>query len=262
MTAILEIKNLKKDFLIERKSLFNPENKFLHAMNDVNFVLNKGESLGIVGESGCGKSTLARLVMQLIKPTSGSILYKGVDLSKLSKSELKDARKTMQMIFQNPLSSLDPKKRIIELLVEPLEIYNLHTKEEREAMAMEMLKNVGLHESLAYRYPHEFSGGQAQRINIARALMLKPEIIICDEPVSALDVSIQAQVINLLIDLQKQFNLSYIFISHDLSIVRYFCDRMLVMNGGKIVESGNAEDVYNNPQHEYTKKLLAAKKVI
>lgn len=259
METILRVENLKKDYVISKKGILLPKYNYLHAVNDVSFSIKQGETLGVVGESGCGKSTLARLIMNLIKPTAGQIFYRGVDLSTLNKEELKATRKNMQMIFQNPLSSLDPKKRIIELLCEPLEIYNLYTKEEREQRALDMMSNVGMHRSHAYRFPHEFSGGQAQRINIARALMLNPEVIICDEPVSALDVSIQAQVINLLLDLQDQFKLTYMFISHDLNIIRYFCDRMIVMTAGKVVESGDSEEVYNNPQHEYTKKLLGAK---
>lgn len=255
---ILKAVDLKKDYVIKKKTIFNPNEEVVHAVAGVSFEVEKGETLGVVGESGCGKSTLARLTAQLIKPTGGETYFKDKKLSSLSDKETQEVRRNIQMVFQNPLASLDPRKRIIQLLVEPLEIHNIGTKAEREEKALKMLEEVGLNRSYAYRFPHEFSGGQCQRINIARALMLNPEVLILDEPVSALDVSIQAQVINLLIDLQKQFNLTYIFISHDLNVVRYFCDRIMVMYMGEVVESGDSEEIYFNPKHEYTKKLLNA----
>lgn len=255
---ILKALDLKKDYVIKKKTVFNPNEEVVHAVAGVSFEVEKGETLGVVGESGCGKSTLARLTAQLIKPTGGETYFKGKKLSSLSDKETQEVRRNIQMVFQNPLASLDPRKRIIQLLVEPLEIHSMGTKAEREEKALKMLEEVGLNRSYAYRFPHEFSGGQCQRINIARALMLNPEVLILDEPVSALDVSIQAQVINLLIDLQKQFNLTYIFISHDLNVVRYFCDRIMVMYMGEVVESGDSEEIYFNPKHEYTRKLLNA----
>ena len=255
---ILKALDLKKDYVIKKKTVFNPNEEVVHAVAGVSFEVEKGETLGVVGESGCGKSTLARLTAQLIKPTGGETYFKGKKLSSLSDKETQEVRRNIQMVFQNPLASLDPRKRIIQLLVEPLEIHSMSTKAEREEKALKMLEEVGLNRSYAYRFPHEFSGGQCQRINIARALMLNPEVLILDEPVSALDVSIQAQVINLLIDLQKQFNLTYIFISHDLNVVRYFCDRIMVMYMGEVVESGDSEEIYFNPKHEYTRKLLNA----
>lgn len=255
---ILKAVDLKKDYVIKKKTVFNPNEEVVHAVAGVSFEVEKGETLGVVGESGCGKSTLARLTAQLIKPTGGETYFKGKKLSSLSDKETQEVRRNIQMVFQNPLASLDPRKRIIQLLVEPLEIHSMGTKAEREEKALKMLEEVGLNRSYAYRFPHEFSGGQCQRINIARALMLNPEVLILDEPVSALDVSIQAQVINLLIDLQKQFNLTYIFISHDLNVVRYFCDRIMVMYMGEVVESADSEEIYFNPKHEYTRKLLNA----
>ena len=255
---ILKALDLKKDYVIKKKTVFNPNEEVVHAVAGVSFEVEKGETLGVVGKSGCGKSTLARLTAQLIKPTGGETYFKGKKLSSLSDKETQEVRRNIQMVFQNPLASLDPRKRIIQLLVEPLEIHSMGTKAEREEKALKMLEEVGLNRSYAYRFPHEFSGGQCQRINIARALMLNPEVLILDKPVSALDVSIQAQVINLLIDLQKQFNLTYIFISHDLNVVRYFCDRIMVMYMGEVVESGDSEEIYFNPKHEYTRKLLNA----
>lgn len=255
---IIEVKNLKKDYVLGKGGWFWEKPEILHAVNDISFSVKKGETLGIVGESGCGKSTAARLIAQLIEPTGGEVFYKGKSLSKITGEQTREVRRDIQMIFQNPLASLDPRKRILQLLVEPLEIHGIGDGNSQKEKAFEMLKKVGLRPEHAYRYPHEFSGGQSQRINIARALMLEPKIVICDEPVSALDVSIQAQVINLLIELQEQLDLTYLFISHDLNVVRYFCDRIVVMYYGKIVEEGESEKIYNHPEHDYTKKLLAA----
>lgn len=257
-TCILETQDIKKYYrLPSKKGLFGKK-EYMQAVNGVSLQVKKGQTLGIVGESGCGKSTFARLVSQLITPTSGKVIFKGKELTSASKNDIQLARRDMQMIFQDPYASLDPRKRILQLLMEPMIIHKIGTSEERKEKALNMLEKVGLQRSYANRYPHEFSGGQCQRINIARALMLEPELVICDEPVSALDVSIQAQVINLLIDLQEQMGLTYIFISHDLNIVRYFCDEIAVMYMGEVVEFGEAETIYEHPQHEYTKKLLAA----
>lgn len=257
-TILLETKELKKEYTLKAKTIFNKKAEVLAAVNGVSLQVKTGETLGIVGESGCGKSTFARLITHLITPTSGQVIFQGKELTTFKSEEIQGIRKDIQMIFQDPYASLDPRKRVLQLLMEPLEIHHIGTKEERKAAALEMLEKVGLQKAYANRFPHEFSGGQCQRINIARALMLKPKLIICDEPVSALDVSIQAQVLNLLLDLQEQFNLTYVFISHDLNVVRYFCDRIAVMYMGQVVEYDEAETVYNNPQHDYTKKLLSA----
>lgn len=254
---LLETKDIMKTYTLKKKSLFS-EGESLQAVNGVSLQVKKGKTLGIVGESGCGKSTFARTITQLIKPTSGDVIYKGSSITGLKFSELQSLRKEIQMIFQDPYASIDPKKKILQILTELLDIHKIGTKVEREKKALEMLVKVGLQPEYASRYAHEFSGGQCQRINIARALMLNPELVVCDEPVSALDVSIQAQVINLLIDLQEEFNLTYLFISHDLNVVRYFCDEIAVMYQGEVIEFGEAEEVYNHPQHEYTKKLLSA----
>ncbi|WP_206184341.1 ATP-binding cassette domain-containing protein [Sporolactobacillus sp. THM19-2] len=255
---LLQIHDLTKAFKLPSNNLFFKKNSYNKAVNHVSLDVFKGESLGIVGESGCGKSTLARLITQLIRPTSGEIIYLGQDLASLNNKQLHRVRKDIQMVFQNPYATLDPRKRILNLLMEPLEIHHVGTKKEREQQALEMLVRVGLKPEHAERYPHEFSGGQRQRINIARALMLKPKLIICDEAVSALDVSVQAQVLNLLNELQDEFDLTYIFISHDLNVVRYFCDRIAVMYFGNLIELANADEIYNHPKEEYTKKLLMA----
>lgn len=255
---LLETKDLKKEYTLQPKTIFNKKAEVIAAVNGVSLQVETGKTLGIVGESGCGKSTFARLITRLITPTSGQVIFQGNELTTVTGAAIREVRKDIQMIFQDPYASLDPRKRILQLLIEPLEIHNIGTKAERKEMALEMLEKVGLQKAYASRFPHEFSGGQCQRINIARALMLKPKLIICDEPVSALDVSIQAQVLNLLLDLQAQFNLTYVFISHDLNVVRYFCDQIAVMYLGQVVEFGAAETVYHHPQHQYTKKLLSA----
>lgn len=256
--SILQVNNIKKHFPVKESALFSKPSKFVKAVDDVSFEVKKGETLGIVGESGCGKSTLARLVMQLIRPTSGSVILNGQDLSTLSDQELKKARKSIQMVFQNPYASLDPRKTVEQLIMEPLVIHQVGTHQERMKKVQELLEVVGLSDYHATRYPHEFSGGQRQRINIARALALHPDVVICDESVSALDVSIQAQVINLLKELQGKFDLTYIFISHDLNVVRYISDRIAVMYLGRVVEMGTYEEIYYNPQHPYTRALLSA----
>lgn len=256
--VILETKDLEKQYVIKKKTLFNKQQETLMAVNKVSLKVHTGETLGIVGESGCGKSTFARLVSRLITPTGGQVFFEEQELTRLSQAEIREKRKDIQMIFQDPYASLDPRKRVLSILTEPLEIHGIGTPKERKEQALQMLEKVGLQRSYAMRFPHEFSGGQCQRINIARALMLRPKLVICDEPVSALDVSIQAQVLNLLLDLQEEFQLTYVFISHDLNVVRYFCDRIAVMYMGEVVEYGDAETIYTQPKHEYTQKLLAA----
>lgn len=237
---------------------FRKSTQSVKAVDGVSFDVFPGETLGIVGESGCGKSTMARLVNQLITPSGGTVEFKGENLVGIDSKRLRSYRKSIQMVFQDPFASLDPRKTIGQLIAEPLVIHSIGNKETRSARVKELLEVVGLSEYHAERYPHEFSGGQRQRINIARALALNPEVIICDEPVSALDVSVQAQVINLLKQLQKEFNLTYIFISHDLNVVKYMCDRIAVMYLGKIVEMGTYKDLYDHPKHPYTKALLSA----
>ncbi|NQY66909.1 MAG: ABC transporter ATP-binding protein [Flavobacteriales bacterium] len=241
-----------------------PKNLFkkaptIKAVDDVSFEIYPGETLGLVGESGCGKTTLGRTLLKLIELTHGKIIYRGQDINKISKTELRHLRKKIQIIFQDPYSSLNPRALIGDAILEPMKVHNIgKDDEERKAKVFELLKKVNLKESHYYRYPHEFSGGQRQRICIARALALKPEFIICDESVSALDVSVQAQVLNLLNDLQEEFNFTYIFISHDLSVVKFMSDRIIVMNQGKIEEIGDSREIYANPKSEYTKKLIQA----
>ncbi|WP_162255780.1 ATP-binding cassette domain-containing protein [Liquorilactobacillus vini] len=254
---IIKVESLVKKYRLGSANPFKRSNELL-AVNNVSFNLNSGKILGVVGESGCGKSTLARMISRLIEPTAGKIFFEDTDITNLKSNKLKSFRKDLQMIFQDPYASIDPRKRIIDIMTEPLRIYGIGDKKSQVEKANKMLEKVGLSSGYDRRFPHELSGGQCQRVNIGRALMLDPKVIICDEPVSALDVSIQAQVINLLLDLQKQLNLTYIFISHDLSVVRYFCDDVLVINSGKIVERGCAEKIYENPQNDYTKKLLSA----
>lgn len=256
--AILRVENIKKHFPVNDGLFFSKPKKFVKAVDGVSFEVFKGETLGVVGESGCGKSTMARLVNQLIHPTDGKVFFKGREISSLSPNEIRKERKNIQMVFQNPYASLDPRKKVEQLIMEPLIIHNIGTKTERRKKVDRLLEVVGLSSYHGDRYPHEFSGGQRQRINIARALALNPDVIICDEPVSALDVSVQAQVLNLLKELQAEFNLTYIFIAHDLGVVRYVSDRILVMYLGKVVETGTYEEIYNNPQHPYTKALLSS----
>lgn len=256
--VLLEVKNLKTHFP-HHGGIFGRVQSYTKAVDDVSFNVRKGHTLGLVGESGCGKTTLGRTILRLIEPTAGGIVYDGKDIAGASRLEMQDIRKKMQIVFQDPYASLNPRMTIGSILMEPMEIHDLgSSKKERQDIAADMIKKVGLTPAMLNRYPHEFSGGQRQRISIARALMVRPEFIVCDESVSALDVSIQAQILNLLLDLQDEFNLTYIFISHDLSVVKFISDEVAVMYGGKIVEMNTAQNIYDNPQHDYTKKLLSA----
>ena len=256
--VIMKVDHLCKDFVIHSKQLMEP-NKLLHALSDVSFEIYEGETLGVIGESGCGKSTLGRCLVQLHKPTSGTIEYYGKDLSKLAGEEKREARKDVQMVFQDPYSSLDPRKTASYQIEEAMKVHNIGaTEKERHMRALEALQEVGMDIQHMERYPHEFSGGQRQRINVARALAISPKLIVCDEPVSALDVSIQAQVINLFKKIQKERNLTYVFISHDLGIVKYISDRIVIMYLGRIVEMYTSHGLYENPMHPYTQALLSA----
>jgi oligopeptide transport system ATP-binding protein len=254
---ILEAKNIKKYFPI-KKGLLLREVGQVKAVDDVSFNVKKGEVLGLVGESGCGKSTLGRTLIRLYEPTAGDINFKGQNFLKVKGKELRNMRKDMQMIFQDPYASLDPRMTVGQILLQPFEIHGIMTGKEREARVKQLLELVGLKASHFNRYPHEFSGGQRQRISIARAVALNPSLVIADEPVSALDVSIQAQVLNLMKDLQEKLNLTYVFISHDLSVIEHLCDRIAVMYLGKIVEIAPRDELFNNPQHPYTQALIAA----
>lgn len=255
---ILQVKNLKTYFPA-KKSFFGKTLSWVHAVDDVSFEVHEGETLGLVGESGCGKTTIGRTILRLTPATEGQVIYRGKSIFDLSKSDMKDMRRNMQIIFQDPYSSLNPRMTIGASIIEPLQIHGiLNTDKQRMEKAAELLKTVSMLPEHLNRYPHEFSGGQRQRICIARALALEPEFIICDESVSALDVSVQAQVLNLLIELREKYKFTYIFISHDLSVVKFMSDRMVVMNRGKIEEMGPADEIYNHPTHEYTKKLIDA----
>jgi oligopeptide transport system ATP-binding protein len=257
MSHFLEVKNIKKYFPIKRGLLMR-ETGQVKAVDDVSFTLKKGETLGLVGESGCGKSTLGRTLLRLYEPTAGEIFFKGENFAAVKGENLRKMRKNMQMIFQDPYASLDPRMTIGQILQQPFEIHNLLTPVERAEEAKKLLETVGLKASQINRYPHEFSGGQRQRISIARAIALHPELVIADEPVSALDVSIQAQILNLLKDLQERLELTYIFVSHDLGVIEHACDRVAVMYLGKIVEIGTRDEIFQNPQHPYTQALLQA----
>ncbi len=250
---LLHVENLKKYFPT------NEKDKFVKAVDNISFDIYKGETLGVVGESGCGKSTTGRLVLNLITPTEGVVEFKGQDLTKLSRRQMRSMRRQMQIIFQDPYASLDPRKTVMQILAEPFQIHNPEmSREEIQQKVVDLVKCVGLRPEHVYRYPHEFSGGQRQRVGIARAIALNPEFVVCDEPVSALDVSIQAQVINLMQDIKKEFNLTYMFISHDLRIIKHFCDRVMVMYLGNVVEIGTKEAVYEKRRHPYTQALLSA----
>ena len=256
-SPILEIKNLDK-YYIQNKVWFKKSSSF-KALKGINLKLYKGETLGLVGESGCGKSTLVKTIVQIEKASNGSIFYKGTDITKLSKSKLKKYRKDVQLIFQDPDSSLNPKKTIGYLIMEPMIVHEIDKKNSSyKTLCIDLLKDVGLKRSDFYKYPHELSGGQKQRVGIARAISVAPKILICDESVSALDVSVQAQVLNLLNDLKTKLKLTYIFISHDLSIVKYMADKIIVMKDGVFEEIGFSENIYSAPKMEYTRKLIDA----
>lgn len=255
------VKGLKKYFP-NRKGFFNKIVNYNKAVNGVDFFIKKGESVGLVGESGSGKTTVGRCIVKLYEPTEGSVEFnidgKMIDVVKVQKKEMKSIRKHFQMLFQDVYSSLDSKMKVADIVTEPMAIHNVGSKKERIDRAKELMEKVGLSADDIRKYPHQFSGGQRQRIGITRALSINPDFIICDEPVSALDVSVQAQILNLLLDLQDEFQLSYLFIAHDLGVVKYISDRIIVMYLGKIVEIASSQDIYENPRHPYTEALLAA----
>ncbi len=260
MNNILEVKNLKKYFKIERGLLKKGVGE-IKAVDDISFSVEKGQILGLVGESGSGKTTCAKLILNLLKADSGTIKINGIDMQGIKAKEKRERiklRKSTQFIFQDPYESLNPRMRVSDIILEGVAIYGLIPRNKRDKRLNELLNLVGLPVSAKHKYPHQFSGGERQRIGIARALSTEPELIICDEPVSSLDVSIRAQILNLLKDLRTEFKLSYLFISHDLSVVRYMADKVCVMHEGRIVEAGPANQVYENPEHPYTKKLLSA----
>lgn len=258
---LLEVKNLKMYFDI-KGGIFSRTIGTVKAVDDISFSVNKGEVLGLVGESGCGKSTTGRSILRLLEPTSGEVYFEGTDITKISDEEMRKLRRDMQMVFQDPYASLNPRHTIEKILSEPLIVHGIGDKQERQRKVNEMLEVVGLSSFHAKRYPHQFSGGQRQRIGIARALMVNPKLIIADEPVSALDVSIQSQVLNLMQDLKEAFNLTYIFIAHDLSVVKHISDRVGVMYLGRLVELTSKDDLYENPKHPYTQALLSAVPIV
>jgi oligopeptide transport system ATP-binding protein len=256
--VLLRVDNLVKHFPITQGIILQRQTGAVHAVDGISFDIYKGETLGLVGESGCGKSTTGRTILQLYRPTAGSVHFEGRDLAKLSSEEMRQVRRRAQMIFQDPYASLNPRMTVGEIIGEPLMIYKIMKGQELRDRVASLLELVGLNPAYSNRYPHEFSGGQRQRIGVARALALNPSLIVCDEPISALDVSIQAQVVNLLEDLQKELGLTYLFIAHDLSMVRHISDRVAVMYLGVIVELTDREELYNNPLHPYTQALLSA----
>jgi oligopeptide transport system ATP-binding protein len=256
--VLVQVRGLKKHFPITSGLLFQREVAAVKAVDGLDFDIYRGETLGLVGESGCGKSTTGRTILQLHRATEGSVKYEGRELTTLKGRELRRMRRNVQIIFQDPYASLNPRMTVQRIIAEPLLVHGIGSEKERRRRVEELLETVGLNPYFANRYPHEFSGGQRQRIGVARALALEPSFIVCDEPISALDVSIQAQVVNLLQDLQEELGLTYLFIAHDLSMVRHICDRVAVMYLGKIVELAETEELYTNPLHPYTQALLSA----
>jgi oligopeptide/dipeptide ABC transporter ATP-binding protein len=256
---LIEVSHLTKHFPITQGILFQKQVGAVHAVDDVSFTVQKGETLGIVGETGCGKSTTARLIMRLLEPTEGTVTLDGEDITALKGAQLKGLRRKMQMVFQDPYSSLNPRKTVGSIIGEPFAVHKLHQGDgERKKAVQDVMERVGLHPEHYNRYPHQFSGGQRQRIGVARALTLEPEVIIADEPVSALDVSIQAQILNLLTDLKRDMGITLVLISHDLSVIRHMCDRVAVMYLGSVVEMAPSDDLYGWPRHPYTGALLSA----
>jgi oligopeptide transport system ATP-binding protein len=256
--ALLSVRGLKKYFPIKKGVILDRTVDYVKAVDDVSFDVRAGETLGLVGESGSGKTTTGYCVLELLKPTAGTVHFDGREVTKMNKRELRAVRREMQIVFKDPYASLNPRMTVGDIVAEPLVVHNVGNRRSRRRSAEQLLEVVGFNPDFINRYPHEFSGGQRQRIGIARALALNPRLIVCDEPVSALDVSIQAQILNLLKDLQKEFGLAYLFIAHDLAVVRTMSDRIAVMNRGKIVEAGLAEQVYSNPRDPYSQALLAA----
>jgi len=257
-TPLIRVEHLTKHFPITRGLIIQKQVGAVQAVDDISFEIYKGETLGLVGESGCGKSTTGRTLLRLHEPTSGKVFYKDQDLTLASNAAMRDMRRNIQIIFQDPYASLNPRMTVGSIVGEPLDIHNIGTATERRERVKELLQLVSLNPHFINRYPHEFSGGQRQRIGVARALALQPDFIVCDEPISALDVSIQAQVVNLLEELQEEFGLTYLFIAHDLSMVRHISDRVAVMYLGKLVELSSRDDLYENPLHPYTQALLSA----
>ena len=258
MSELLAVENLQKYFPVTRGMVFQKEVGQVKAVDGVNFTLEKGQTLGVVGESGCGKSTMARCIARLLEPTGGKIVFDGRDITHLNRNEMRPIRRDMMMVFQDPYASLNARKRVGSIVGEPLEVHGIGTEQDRKRRVQELLEIVGLNPEHFNRFPHEFSGGQRQRIGIARALVINPKLVICDEPVSALDVSVQAQILNLLKDLQQDFDLTYIFIAHDLNVVRHVSDRVMVMYLGAPVETGGKTELYTEPKHPYTGALLSA----
>ncbi len=257
-TVLVEIKHLKKYFPVHTGLVFKHHTNDIKAVDDISFDIYRGETLGMVGETGCGKTTAGRTILQLYRPTSGKVLFNGVDLVKLQENELRPMRQRMQMIFQDPYASLNPRMTVGSIVSAPLDVHTSMNRQEKRDRVQELLRIVGLNPDFVNRYPHEFSGGQRQRIGIARALSLNPDLVICDEPISSLDVSIQAQIVNLLEELQEQLGLTYLFIAHDLSMVRHISDRMMVMYLGKVMELADRNEIYLHPLHPYTRALLSA----
>lgn len=255
--VLVQLKDVKKEFVTSKTWTGKPL-KVVHAVDRVNLSIYKGETIGVVGESGCGKSTLGRCILRLLNPTSGQVLYREEDITHYNKEQMRQMRRKMQLIFQDPYASLNPRMTVLELIKAPLDAFGIGSNQERIQKVREIMELVGMPENMMNRYPHEFSGGQRQRIVIARALVLDPEFVVCDEPVSALDVSVRAQVLNLIQELKKTKDLTYLFISHDLSVVKYISDRIAVMYLGRVAEIADKEELYQNPAHPYTKALLSA----